>query len=108
MRDKPVEGRLRARLELVDEFGFTAAPTKGTSPIGHCRPFRPESTATPTYRDRILKEPVFPARTAGTQKPRKTGHDKLDSGLPTSLPRIDRLPGFGAEPCRTRCPLSFS
>ena len=26
VRDEPVEGRLRARLELVDEFGFIAAP----------------------------------------------------------------------------------
>src|SRR6266700_158531 len=40
--DEPVEGRLRARLQLVDEFGFIAAPAKGTSPIGHCRPFRPD------------------------------------------------------------------
>jgi hypothetical protein len=30
----------------MDEFGFIAAPTKGTSPIGHCRPFRPESIFT--------------------------------------------------------------
>jgi hypothetical protein len=28
-------------LQLMDEFGFIAAPRKGTSPIGHCRPFRP-------------------------------------------------------------------
>jgi hypothetical protein len=28
-------------LQLVDEIGFIAAPRKGTSPIGHCRPFRP-------------------------------------------------------------------
>src|SRR5205807_6287048 len=41
VRDEPVEGRLRAGLQLVDEIGFIAAPTKGTSPIGHCRPFRP-------------------------------------------------------------------
>ena len=40
VRYKPVEGRLRAGLQLVDEIGFIAAPTKGTSPIGHCRPFR--------------------------------------------------------------------
>src|SRR5256885_15987241 len=40
VRDKPVEGRLRAGLQLMDEIGFIAAPTKGTSPIGHCRPFR--------------------------------------------------------------------
>src|SRR6266704_2260410 len=40
--DEPVEGRLRACLQLVDEFGFIAAPAKGTSPIGHCRPFRPD------------------------------------------------------------------
>src|SRR6267143_1807080 len=40
VRDEPVEGRLRARLQLMDEFGFIAAPRKGTSPIGHCRPFR--------------------------------------------------------------------
>ena len=25
--DQPIEGRLRARLELMNEFGFTAAPT---------------------------------------------------------------------------------
>ena len=31
--DEPVEGRLRARLQLVDEIGFIAAPRKGTSPI---------------------------------------------------------------------------
>jgi hypothetical protein len=41
MGDEPVEGRLRAGLQLVDEIGFIAAPRKGTSPIGHCRPFRP-------------------------------------------------------------------
>jgi len=41
VRDEPVEGRLRAGLQLMDEFGFIAAPRKGTSPIGHCRPFRP-------------------------------------------------------------------
>ena len=41
VRDEPVEGRLRAGLQLMDEIGFIAAPTKGTSPIGHCRPFRP-------------------------------------------------------------------
>jgi len=40
--DQPVEGRLRAGLQLVDEIGFIAAPAKGTSPIGHCRPFRPD------------------------------------------------------------------
>src|SRR5437870_7756885 len=40
--DKPVESRLRAGLQLVDEIGFIAAPAKGSSPIGHCRPFRPE------------------------------------------------------------------
>src|SRR5713101_9911629 len=40
VRDEPVEGRLRASLQLMDEFGFIAAPRKGTSPIGHCRPFR--------------------------------------------------------------------
>jgi len=39
--DEPVEGRLRAGLQLMDEIGFIAAPRKGTSPIGHCRPFRP-------------------------------------------------------------------
>src|SRR6267143_176006 len=38
---EPVECRLRASLQLVDEFGFIVAPKKGTSPIGHCRPFRP-------------------------------------------------------------------
>ena len=38
--DEPVEGCLRAGLQLVDEIGFIAAPRKGTSPIGHCRPFR--------------------------------------------------------------------
>jgi len=27
----------------VDEIGFIAAPRKGTSPIGHCRPFRPDA-----------------------------------------------------------------
>ena len=42
VRDEPVEGRLRAGLQLVDEIGFIAAPAKGTSPIGHCRPFRPD------------------------------------------------------------------
>src|SRR5260370_25764360 len=53
--DEPVEGRLRAGLQLMDKIGFIAAPTKGTSPIGHCRPFRPaaEKRATllngPTY-----------------------------------------------------------
>jgi len=26
VRDEPVEGRLRARLQLMDEFGFIAAP----------------------------------------------------------------------------------
>jgi len=41
VRDEPVEGRLRPRLQLMDEFGFIAAPTQGTSQIGHCRPFRP-------------------------------------------------------------------
>src|SRR5713226_8454404 len=42
MRDEPVEGRLRARLQLMDEISFIAAPRKGTSPIGHFMPFRPE------------------------------------------------------------------
>ncbi len=42
VRDEPVEGRLRAGLQLMDEFGFIAAPRKGTGPIGHCRPFRPD------------------------------------------------------------------
>src|SRR5437899_11754303 len=32
--DEPVEGRLRAGLQLIDEIGFIAAPRKGTSPIG--------------------------------------------------------------------------
>src|SRR5207245_3832837 len=41
MGDEPVEGRLRASLQLVDEFGFVAAPSKGASRIGHCRLFRP-------------------------------------------------------------------
>ena len=45
MRDESVEGRLRACLQLVDEFGFVAAPRKGASPIGHCRPFRPDAGA---------------------------------------------------------------
>jgi len=40
VRNEPVEGRLRASLQLMDEFGFIAAPRKGTSPIGHCMPFR--------------------------------------------------------------------
>ena len=35
MRDEPVEGSLRAGLQLVDEIGFIAAPREGTSPIGH-------------------------------------------------------------------------
>jgi len=35
--DEPVEGRLRAGLQLMDKIGFIAAPRKGTSPIGHCR-----------------------------------------------------------------------
>jgi len=47
VRDKPVEGRLRAGLQLVDEIGFVAAPAEGTSPIGHCRPFRPDLTHHP-------------------------------------------------------------
>src|SRR5260370_432606 len=46
VRDEPVEGCRRAGLQLMDEFGFIAAPTKGTSPIGHCRPFRPEMFCT--------------------------------------------------------------
>src|SRR5258706_11889719 len=40
VRDEPVEGRLRAGLQLMDEFGFIPPPRKGTSPIGYCRPFR--------------------------------------------------------------------
>src|SRR5712691_5985252 len=40
--NEPVEGRLRAGLQLMDDIGFIAAPRKGTSPIGHCRPFRPD------------------------------------------------------------------
>src|SRR6202521_2045287 len=43
--DEPVEGRLRAGLQLVDEIGFIAAPRKGTSAIGHCPPFRPDVTS---------------------------------------------------------------
>src|SRR6202158_474785 len=35
--DEPVEGRLRAGLQLVDEIGFIAAPRKGPSPIGKRR-----------------------------------------------------------------------
>src|SRR5258705_5065783 len=41
---EPVEGRLRSRLQLVDEIGFIAAPRNCTSPIGHCRPFWSHST----------------------------------------------------------------
>src|SRR6266581_1030262 len=50
VRDEPVEDRLRAGLQLMDEFGFIAAPRKGTSPIGHCRPFRPDSTLSPARK----------------------------------------------------------
>src|SRR5204863_4027206 len=37
--DEPVEGGLRAGLELVDQFGFVTAPREGAGPIGHAVPF---------------------------------------------------------------------
>src|SRR5947199_10715683 len=37
--DEPVEGGLRAGLELGDQFGFVTAPREGAGPIGHAVPF---------------------------------------------------------------------
>jgi len=37
--DEPVEGGLRAGLQLVDKLGFVSAPREGTGPIGHGQPF---------------------------------------------------------------------
>src|SRR5437667_12550680 len=37
--DEPVEGGLRAGLELVDQFGFVTAPREGAGPFGHAVPF---------------------------------------------------------------------
>src|SRR4029077_18270303 len=69
VRDEPVEGRLRARLQLVDEFGFIAAPTQGTSQIGHCRPFRLAAggRATlligPTFKNALGVRTLYPGTT---------------------------------------------
>jgi hypothetical protein len=72
--DEPVEGRLRAGLQLMDKIGFIAAPRKGTSPIGHCRPFRPAAEKRAT----LLNGPIC-SRFVSTN--RETRIRTLDPGL---------------------------
>src|SRR5438046_2580199 len=87
MSGQPVEGRLRARLELVDKFRFAAAPTEGTSPIGHCRPFRPECISH-SCRMRKPGSPYETHRSCSAALPRSEEHTSELQSLTNLVCRV--------------------
>jgi len=62
MSDEPVEAVSEPALQLVDEI-TSSRPRKGTSPIGHCRPFRPDQRTILT--DGLLGPTLLPSICSG-------------------------------------------